>query len=153
MIMKNIPDRLYINKKDKDLYSQLLGKNGPFDGKDNKHIFMLSLAYGFKYGKKTDIADKEGMVRTEYLDKNEKSMMKAIGIAENNNLNALIDKKSLFNIAENYANTGLHILYDEAFNNGINFNLYFKKLESELTQVLKESEEIIKELKNENSAS
>ena len=153
MIMKNMPDRLYINKKDKDLYSQLLGKNGPFEGKDNKHIFMLSLAYGYKYGKKTDIVEREGMVRTEYLDKNEKSMIKAIGIAEKNSLNTLIDKKLLFNIAENYANTGLHILYEEAFSNGVNFDLYFKKLESELAQVLKKSEEIIKDLKNENSTS
>jgi len=130
------PDRLYVEKSAINDYDQLKGKDSPFYGRENKELFIAAMTLGFHENSKKDLSKKEGFVRTEYLTDEEKSLIKAIAIAEEGNLNVLLDKKRVFSIAEEYAAGGIKLLKERVFEE---FGSYAKRLESELVKIFEET--------------
>ncbi len=127
------PDRLYIRKSDKKDYDRLLERDSPLAGKENKVLFIMAMILGFHEGNKRELDKKEGYIRTEYLNPEEKSIIKAIAIAEEGDLNILLDKKKVYSIAEGYAAGGIRLLKDKAL--GGEYGSFGKKLESVLVKI------------------
>jgi dnd system-associated protein 4 len=137
--MNKIPDRLNISFSDKaDCEKVLKDKSGPFHSKANKHIFMMALGYGYKYGKRKKLSDKKfGFVRLEYLNNEEISIINAIAVKEAGSLDILLDKAEVFKIAEEYANTGLKLILKDVLGEiEGNYGDYHKRLGSELLEYL-----------------
>lgn len=83
-------------------------------GLQNKHFFILAMALGFKNDKYEPFEPGErhsgGYCRVETLSSEDKSVIKAISISKNKDINLLIDPKIQYQIAESYANAGIKIL-------------------------------------------
>jgi len=124
------PDRLYIRKSDRKDYDRLLEKDSPFVGKENKDLFIMALIIGFHEGTRIKLDKKEGFFLLYHLNDKENSIIKAIAVAEEGDLNILLDKKKVYSIAEEYAAGGIKLLKDKVFSGG--YGSYIKKLESEL---------------------
>ena len=137
--MSEEPDILNIADSDREVYEKIVkDKLGPFKGKDNKHVFMVAISYGLKFGKRTPLNSKKyGFIRREYLSKEELSIIKAIAVNEGQSLDILLDKAELYKIAEEYANTGIKLLKKEIYGEikGI-YGDYYKRLSSELLEHL-----------------
>ncbi len=129
MISKE-PDRLYIRKSDRKDYDRLLEKDSPFVGKENKDLFMMALITGFHEGTRVKLDKREGFFLLYHLNDKENSIIKAIAVAKEGDLNILLDKKKIYSIAEEYATSGIKLLKDKVFSGG--YGSYIKKLESEL---------------------
>lgn len=135
-MVREEPDRFYINKSDRKDYDRLLEKDSPFHRRENKELFMMAMIFGFQEGNREELKKKEGFFRTEYLTDEEMSIIKAIAVAEAGDLNVLLDKKKVFSIAEEYATGGIKILKDKVFSG--EYGTYAKRLESELIQIFHE---------------
>lgn len=130
----DIPDRVNIRKLDRRIYERLTGNDSPFAKKEAKELFMMAMVLGFCNGTKVELDTKEGYVRTEYLSDEQKSVIKAIAVADRGDLTILLDKKEVFSIVEKYAAGGIALLKDEVFSE---YGSYSKILESELLDEFK----------------
>ena len=92
---------------------------------------------GFKNGLKNEIKDRDpsGFFRTETLNDKEKSLIKTIAIADQNDLLVLKDKKKVYRIAEEYAAGGIKILKDKVFSS--DYADFTKRFEKELSDIIK----------------
>ena len=129
-MVNKVPDRLYIGKSDKKDYDRLLEKDSPFAGRENKDLFMMALIIGFHEGTRAKLEKKEGFFLLYHLNDKENSIIKSIAVAEEGDLNILLDKKKVYSIAEEYAAGGIKLLKDKVLSGG--YGSYIKKLESEL---------------------
>lgn len=82
------------------------------ENKENKNLFLLAMALGFKYNDYKPIKSGNrhpgGFFRVETLAEKEKSIIKAIAIYhQKNDISILSNPKAYYQIAENYANAGL----------------------------------------------
>ncbi len=124
-------DRLYIDKKDQDVFEQLREKGSPFEGTDNKDIFIAAMVRGYHEGCRISLKSREGFFRWDNLIDSEKALIKSIAIAEEKDLKVILDKQKIFTVAEEYATGGVHLLKQKV--SGIDeFGSYAKKLEAEL---------------------
>lgn len=98
---------------------------------------------GFREGSRIELDKKEGFVRIEYLTLREKSIIKAIAVAEEGDLNVLLDKNKVYSIAEEYAAGGIKLLKNKVFSG--DYGSYIKKLESELVEEFEKIENESKE--------
>jgi len=133
-----IPDRLFVSNRDD--YKRLLEKDSPLTGKENKHIFMIAMLIGFKEGRRVELPrGKKDLIRIEYLNDEEISVIKAIAVIEEGNLDVLLDKRKVYSIAEEYAACGIKLLKNKVFDGG--YGSFIKKFESELIDEFKKFEE------------
>lgn len=131
------PDRLYVRKDNLEDYELLKKeKDSIFFGKENKDIFIMAMILGYYNKKKKCLDKKEGFFREEYLNDEERSLIKAIAIKEEGNLSVLLDKQKVYSIAEEYAAGGIGYLKDEVFNK--QHGGYLKKLEEKLVEEFEE---------------
>jgi len=126
------PQIIYIDRSDKATYDKLVEKGGPLEGMEYKYIFLLAMALGYINNIKTESIERipGGLFRTSYLNTYEKAIIKAIAIAEEGSLDALLDKRKIYSLAEQYATGGIKILQNIAFDK-FGKDLY-KKLLDEL---------------------
>ena len=128
-------DRLYIKKGDRKIYDKVLGRGSPFYGMDNKIPFLISMLIGYQEGIRIPLgSNKDGWIRVDYLDDNEKYIIQSIAIETEKNLDVLMDINKVYEIAEEYASGGLKLLQDEIFN-PLNLADYEKRLELLLTTI------------------
>lgn len=125
------PTKLYIRRSDREKYDKILG-DSVFSGKGNKDVFMMALVVGYYHKARVELTNREGFVRVEYLKDKDRSIMKAVAVAETGSLDVLVDKKQVHIIAEEYAAGGMELLIDMVFRGG--YGSFVKKLESELVQ-------------------
>jgi hypothetical protein len=126
--MDKEPTTLSISQSDKSVYADI-AKSGPLKGKSNKELFLLAVALGVDRGHRISIkGSKEGYIRAEYLNSDDKTLINAVAIAEENNPDVICDKKAVYEIAEEYAHVGIKILSDLIFGPGS----FVKKYESYL---------------------
>lgn len=133
-------DRLYVDKRDLDDFKKLndkLQKDSPFAGSENKDIFLAAMVTGYHEGGRVPLKTKEGYIMKTYLHPEDLALIRAIAIAEENNLNVLLDEQKVFSIAEEYAAGGIQILKAKVFGEG--YGSYTKKLESELLRTLEKT--------------
>jgi hypothetical protein len=130
------PKIVFIRRSDKEDFKLLLD-NKPFSDKENKYVFLISMLIGFKNGLKNEIKDRDpsGFFRTETLNDKEKSLIKTIAIADQNDLLVLKDKKKVYRIAEEYAAGGIKILKDKVFSS--DYADFTKRFEKELSDIIK----------------
>jgi len=123
-------DRLYVDKRDVNVFNRLKEKDSPFAGSQNKDVFLAAMVVGYHEGSKIELKNKEGYVREEYLNPRELALIRAIAVTDKGNLEVLLDKQEIFSIAEQYATGGIEILKAKALSG--EYGSYTKKLESEL---------------------
>ena len=133
------PDRLNIQKSNRKDYDRLLEKDSPFVGKENKDLFMMALIIGFHEETRVKLDRKEGFFLLYHLNDKENSIIKAIAVVKEGDLNILLDKKKVYSIVEEYAAGGIKLLKDKVFSGG--YGSYIKKLESDLIDEFKKFEE------------
>jgi len=126
---KKIRDRLFINRRDREDYERLKRRDSPFAGKENKELFMLALVAGYVDGNRIPLKDRDGFVRLEYLNDREKSIIKAIAITEEDNLDVLLDEDKVYTIAEEYAASGIKLLKSNVLQ-----ECYIKKFENKVLE-------------------
>ena len=131
--MKKKPDRLYVDKDDlKDFKLLQDEKDSPFYKRENKDVFIMATIMGLKYGARMPLKSKEGFFREEYLNNDERSIIKAIAISEEKDVSVLNDMDKVYQIAEEFAKAGIRYLRDSVFTK--EHGSYLKRLESELLE-------------------
>jgi hypothetical protein len=141
--MNEIPDRFYIEENDKELYDKLLEeKSSPISRKkgfENKDIFLLALAMGYRENvTPSKLKKKIGYILVKYFSQEEMAILYALAV-EKEGLDIVKEPKKVFQIAEEYANLGLNILYEKV--NSGELGSFTKLLEIDL---MKEKQNIKK---------
>ena len=97
------------NPKHKEIYDNIL-KDVMFKGMHLKDVFLLAMALGFyKKRRKKLPRGKLNIIRTIDFETKE-NIINSIAVASEGNLNVLIDKKKVYEIVEEYANSGIELL-------------------------------------------
>ncbi len=144
MTEKKKVDRLFVDKKDLDLFNRLKEKDSPFAGCSNKEIFLAAMVTGFFEGSKLELQTREGYVREEYLHPQDKALINAIAVSEAGDLKVLLDKQKVFSIAEEYATGGIVLLKAKALSLD-EYGSYAKKLESQMLREYEKFRQIMPE--------
>lgn len=131
------PDRVSIRKSDRKEYDRLKEKDSPLAGRENKDLFIMAMIVGYHDGSRLELDKKDGFVRIEYFNEKEKSLIMAIAVEEEDNLEIINNKEKVYSIAEEYATSGIKILKEKVL--GSEFANYFKRLEAELNDELEKT--------------
>lgn len=106
-------DRVYIDESVIDVYKQLK-KEGNVEAEQApfityKDLFMFAVCLGFENGRRTKPRKGNGgEVPTKVFTEDDLAILKAIAIAETNDVAVLARFGEILGIAEEYANTGIH---------------------------------------------
>jgi hypothetical protein len=136
--MPEIPDRLYIDKKDRELYNKLdqeemlRFKGG---GRTRKEQFFFALAFGFKNKIKYPLESKEGWFNTRDLQPEDETLLNAVAIYEAKSVDILSNKAEVYRIAEEYAHAGIKFLCNKI--ESTPFGTFEKQFEKELHDIYK----------------
>lgn len=133
--MSSEPDRLYIRRKDKEIYDRILGSGSPLSrdlGFENKDIFLLAMSLGHRVKNRRALDKRLGYFLSKNLDDEDTAVMCALAVAEEGDLAVLFNQKRVFSIAEEYAAGGIRLLQDKVQSGMGSFS---KRFESELIQV------------------
>lgn len=128
--MNKEPDRVYINKVDREIYDKLKEVQ-ELKNYDNKDLFFLAMMIGFTNDNNFSIDKKEGFVRTEYFSINEKAIINAITIYKNKNVDSIRNKEDVYKNAEEYANGGIKILKEKVY---MGYGDFIKKIEGDIVK-------------------
>ena len=109
---ESVPDRLYIEEKDREECYDLLRKQKAFEDKENLDMFMTAMIIGYSNKSRLPIKKRENFILTKYLSEDQLYVIYAIAIDETGDLSILLDKKETYKIAEEYANSGVRMLKD-----------------------------------------
>lgn len=137
MTEKKKVDRIYVDKKDIADFNRLKERDSPFTNCQSKEVWLAAMVVGFNEGGRIPLKNKEGYVRLEYFNDEEKTLIKSIAVTTEGNLNVLLDEQKIYSIAEEYATGGIAILKAKVFSG--EYGSYIKKLESELLRKFKEN--------------
>jgi hypothetical protein len=135
-------DRLYVDKKDLEVFNRLKEKDSPFAGVQNKDVFVAAMVTGYNQGCRIGLKNKEGYFFWDYLSQKEQALFNALAISEEGDLKVLLDRQKIFTIAEEYAAGGIALLKEKVF--GEEYGSYVKKLESELLNIQQKDQEKLK---------
>ena len=132
--MRKKPDRLCVEKDEFKNFKLLREeKDSPLYKKENKDVFIMAMMMGLKNGVRLPLKNKEGLIREEYLNDDEKSIIKAIAVNTEANLSVLLDLEKVYQIAEEYASGGIRYLVDSVFKK--QHGSFTTRLESELIEI------------------
>jgi len=136
--MPRMPDRINIDKNDRELYDNLK-KEKFFEGRENKEQFLFAMTIGFKNDVRRPLKTKEGFVRAEYLQPQDMALINALAMSKKGP-EVLSNKEEVFRIAEEYAHAGIKILADEIKSSS--YGSFTKKFEKELFELFEKIEQI-----------
>lgn len=97
------------HEKFKDLADTDIFKN---EAAPMKSVFLYSLALGWANKKRIPLKKKTPSIPSRTLRKEEKWLFYAIAFAETHDINIILDTQRVAEIAEEYANGGIDILYN-----------------------------------------
>ena len=114
-------------------------KISPLYKKTMKDVFMYAMGIGFKNGKRIPLKKRPGVIPLATFKDSEISLIKAIAISEKNSIDVLFGEnvKEIFEIAEEYANGGVDMLFYQVF--GDEPGDPDRKMEQALRDILSES--------------
>lgn len=143
--MIKVPDRIYIEKGDRETKYKKLLELPCFSNMENKDIFLYAMSIGFSLGVREKIKSREGFFLANLLEEDHYSttILYSVALFETNNDEILADIKEVFNIAEEYANSGVSFLIAKF--EQIQFGSYLKHLEKEVFTEFEKFKEIIPE--------
>jgi len=124
-------DRFYVERKDFGEFNRLKDKDSPFAGAHNKDIFLAAMVVGYHEKCKVPIKTKEGYFHEKDLLPTEEALIRAIAVSEEGALSVLLNKETVYSIAEQYAAGGIAYLKNKVFDVE-SYGSYAKKLEGEL---------------------
>lgn len=130
----NEPKTINIDASEEKYFKSDLNASGSYlKNFENKDSWLLAFALGFSAGKKKPLVRKAsgGFFRTENFDNNyfDTTILKAVAIKElDGDLTIIEDLKTVYSIAEEYANYGVMELKNMTNSPGD----FFKKLEEKL---------------------
>ncbi|HEY8362751.1 MAG TPA: hypothetical protein VIK77_07680 [Tissierellaceae bacterium] len=125
-----IPDRINIDKNDRELYNKL--SKEIFEGKTRKEQFLFAMAIGFKNGIMRPLKTKEGFFLIKDLRPEDEALLNAVAMFVKGP-EILSSKEEVFKIAEEYAHAGIKILIDEI--EASSFGSFAKKFERDLFEL------------------
>jgi len=131
--MSKIPDRLYIDDKDRELYQMLSKESSLFRGKINRDQFLFTAAIGVTNNMRIPIQRKENWFLTKDLRPEDNALFNAIALAETESTDILSDKNEIYKIVEEYAHAGIKILSNEMVS--VEFGSFHKHLEKQLNDI------------------
>jgi len=140
----NEPATLNVEAAYHEDFERLITKDSPLKGRQNKHVFIMAMVKGFIMKSRKELKKKHsgGYFRLESLLPEEKSLMKAIALYEEKDLNVYSDPKKIYTIAEEYASGGIKYLKDDILSK--QHGTYVKRLEADLVdrvkKILKEND-------------
>lgn len=137
--MPEIPDRLNIDKKDRDLYNfldneEILRFKDNGGGRNRKEQFIFAMAYGFNAGVRRALDTTEGFILAKDLHPDDEALINAVAIYESKSVEILADQKAVFKIAEEYAHAGVILLVERIKN--VQFGYFEQELEKILYDML-----------------
>lgn len=132
--MAEFPDRIYVDKDDKELYEKIKEEE-IFQDRENKDLFIIAMAYGFKHQVKRKLDKKEGYLRTEYLKREDWGLINSVAVNDGliDNLN---DREAVLKLAEEYAHGGIKLLCD--YIDSIQHGSFDRQFEKELLDLFDE---------------
>jgi len=136
--MPKVPDRIYIDKNDRELYNNLDKEEMlKFKGgrRTRKEQFLFALSIGFKYDISHPLETKEGWFNTRDLQPGDDALLNAIAIYKIGSVEILSNKAEVYKIAEEYAHAGIRLLCDKI--NSTPWGSFDKILEKELYDIHK----------------
>lgn len=133
--MAIMPDRINIDKKDRELYRKLdteefLKFKDSGGERTRKEQFLLAMAIGFKNNMKCSLNNKEGFFLIKDLLPKDEALINAIAINDHNSVEILADIAEVYKIAEEYAHAGVKLLVDKI--GSIEFGKFEKIFEQEI---------------------
>jgi hypothetical protein len=131
--MTKIPDRINIDKNDREIYNSLDQEEIlKFKGgrRTRREQFIFSLAVGFNNKLKSEIENKEGWFNARELQAEDYAILNAIALFDVGTVDILSKKDLVFKIAEEYAHAGIRLLGNKIKN--IPYGSFDKILEKEL---------------------
>jgi hypothetical protein len=129
-----IPDRLYIDRADRDLYDDETLKSEVFRRRENRDQFVFAMCLGFKHGVRRPLNTRDGFFLAQNLRLEDEALIDAVAIHETGSAEVLTDREAVFRIAEEYAHAGIRLLHDEAASGQP--GSFFKRLELDLSGLL-----------------
>lgn len=102
--------RIYIEKKHHSVYKLLTDGEESIPIFDSmKNVFMLAIFIGYQQDKRIPLTNKVDIFSWDVLsnDEESKSLVYALALAEEGDIEILTDKGKILDIAEEYANAGI----------------------------------------------
>ncbi|MDV0442322.1 hypothetical protein [Methanorbis furvi] len=132
----NEVDRVYIDANDREKYNDKtgLGSLSPFFAqKSNSDLFLFAIAYALKNGlPRKPLASRDGYFRTDYLKEVDEVLLKSLAVYDKKSIDVLENEKEILQIAEEYANAGIKVLYKDLKNRSGNYQLEIEEYLAEI---------------------
>jgi hypothetical protein len=129
--MAKIPDRLSIDKADRELYNKI--KQEVFLETPRKDQFLFAMAFGFRHKIRRELGTKEGFFLAKDVGPQDEAMIDAIAVAETGSVAVLSNRARVYQIAEEYAHAGIRLLHDQATSGPGSF---YKRFERDIFEML-----------------
>lgn len=135
--MAQIQDRIYMDKKDKELYdklddeSMLKHKGG---NRTRKEQFLFAMAVGFEKGVRRELEKRKELFNLKDLKLEDEALINAIAINETKSISIISQKNEVYKIAEEYAHGGIKLLVDEI--QSCEFGSFEKLYEKKLKEII-----------------
>ncbi len=131
--MKARPDRLYIDKSDREKYSDIANISSLFEDKSNKEQFLLAMAFGVHNQTRAALKTKDGWFLEKDLKTENEALISAVAVAEASSVDILSDHAQVYEIAEQYAHAGIRILHDKV--HSVEFGTFSKQFEKYVVDI------------------
>lgn len=132
--MARIPDRISIDRADRDLYDHSMVKSEVFSNRTRKEEFLFAMAVGFNRRIRRPLQTREGFFLSKDMTPHDEALIDVVAIAETSSAEILSDKEMVFRIAEEYAHAGIRLIHDQITSGQP--GSFSKKLEVELSALL-----------------
>ncbi len=132
--MARIPDRLSIDKSDRELYDHDAISSEILAGRTRKEQFLFAMAIGFKNQVKRRLDSREGFFLAKDMGPEDEALLDAVAIYDTGSADVLADREAVYRIAEEYAHAGIRLLYDIATSSQP--GSFHKHLEKDLFELL-----------------
>ncbi len=139
--MSRVPDRINIDKKDRELYNKLdheemLRHKDKGGRRTRKEQFLIAMAIGFRNKIRRPLESKEGWFLIKDLKLEDEALIDSIAVYSTHSVDVLSNREEVFKIVEEYAHAGIRLLVDKIFS--ISHGSFEKQFENELNNMYSE---------------
>jgi hypothetical protein len=133
--MSTEPDRLYIARTDRELYDKLQDED-MFKSKTRKEQFLFAMAMGFRNQVRQQLDTREGIFLAKDMGPEDEALVDAVALHSSDSADGLLDRKAVFQIAEEYAHAGIRLVLAKI--EAIEFGSFDKAYEGEVRELREE---------------
>lgn len=110
---ENGVDRVYIERSKRDKIEEIRDRmrSSPLYNCENSEIYMLAFVIGYVDGERMSLDNPDGFVQFHVLGEKNRAIVEGVICAEMD-LDILLDKPKLYEIADEYANSGITLLHE-----------------------------------------